>query len=251
MRKGFVGNSKSSVLLCLLNNKNPYLSQSHCYSPSPQPPPPLPPHSLSHQHHHHHHQMAEEWPANRVRDTFIKFFEEKKHTNWKSSPVVPHNDPTLLFANAGISISLPFTQKIKITSLLFFFWFWFCFLLLQNKGMNQFKPIFLGTADPNTPLFKLNRACNTQKCIRAGGKHNDLDDVGKDTYHHTFFEMLGNWSFGDYFKTEAIQWAWQLLTQAPNQPPSLSFIPIYLELPFKPLLTYNIILSFFLSFFLS
>jgi len=132
-----------------------------------------------------------------IRQSFLGFFREKQHTIVPSSSLLP-DAPNLLFTNAG---------------------------------MNQFVPIFLGQ---RKALWTPPRTVNTQKCIRAGGKHNDLDDVGLDTYHHTFFEMLGNWSFGDYFKREAIEWAWELVVERWKFPAQRIYATVYKPGPDEP-----------------
>ncbi|MBN2723405.1 MAG: alanine--tRNA ligase [Deltaproteobacteria bacterium] len=124
-----------------------------------------------------------------IRNAFLEFFKNKGHTIVESAPCVPGDDPTILFTNAG---------------------------------MNQFKDVFLGTGSRN-----YSRACDTQKCIRVSGKHNDLEEVGHDTYHHTFFEMLGNWSFGDYFKKEAVSWAWEFLTKVLKLDESKLYVTVF------------------------
>ena len=127
--------------------------------------------------------------SNEIRAKFLEFFKSKEHTIVPSAPMVVKNDPTLMFTNAG---------------------------------MNQFKDIFLGNAER-----KFLRAADTQKCLRVSGKHNDLEEVGHDTYHHTMFEMLGNWSFGDYFKKEAIDWAWELLTEVYGMPKDRLYATVF------------------------
>lgn len=153
--------------------------------------------------------VERDWDVDLIREVFIDYFKYTCHTFIPSSSVKPQNDPSLLFCNAG---------------------------------MNQFKPVFLGEKEIFEPGCNnsivtrvdgskvpplLKRACNSQKCIRAGGKHNDLADVGRDIYHHTFFEMLGNWSFNDYWKTKAIGYAWDLLTTKYHLDPSRIFVTYF------------------------
>ena len=127
--------------------------------------------------------------SNEVRNKFLNFFEKKNHTIGKSSPIVSKNDPSLMFI---------------------------------NSGMAPFKDYFLNRENPQNK-----RIVNSQKCLRVSGKHNDLSEVGHDTYHHTFFEMLGNWSFGDYFKEEAINWAWELLTKEYGINPEDLYVTVF------------------------
>ena len=127
-----------------------------------------------------------------IRDEFLNFFKDKGCVEIKSSSLVPAGDNTLLFTNAG---------------------------------MNQFKDRFAGL--PNSGFDDITSACSCQKCVRAGGKHNDLDNVGYTNRHHTFFEMLGNFSFGDYFKEEAIAWAWKFVTKNLQLPKDKLYVTIY------------------------
>jgi len=127
--------------------------------------------------------------AKEIRSAYLKFFESKQHHIVPSAPIVVKNDPTLMFTNAG---------------------------------MNQFKDLFLGEAP-----IKYKRVADTQRCLRVSGKHNDLEEVGIDTYHHTMFEMLGNWSFGDYFKKEAIAWSWELLTEVYKIPKDKLYVSVF------------------------
>ncbi|MFM8835002.1 MAG: alanine--tRNA ligase-related protein, partial [Cytophagales bacterium] len=127
--------------------------------------------------------------SHQIRDKFIRFFEKKGHKIVPSAPLVLKNDPALVFT---------------------------------NSGMVQFKDFFLGNSMPPSK-----RIADTQKCLRVSGKHNDLEDVGLDTYHHTMFEMLGNWSFGDYFKKEAIAWAWELLTEVYQLPKDRLYVSVF------------------------
>ncbi len=127
--------------------------------------------------------------SNQIRETFLEFFRSKQHVIVPSAPMVIKGDPTLMFTNAG---------------------------------MNQFKDVILG----NAPVVNA-RVADTQKCLRVSGKHNDLEEVGHDTYHHTMFEMLGNWSFGDYFKKEAIAWAWELLTDVYKLPKDRIYVTVF------------------------
>src|ERR1700710_1669926 len=124
-----------------------------------------------------------------IRQAFMDFFHSRGHEIVPSAPIVVKDDPTLMFTNAG---------------------------------MNQFKDYFLGNKKAPFP-----RVADTQKCLRVSGKHNDLEEVGVDTYHHTMFEMLGNWSFGDYFKAEAIAWSWELLTKVYNIPKDRLYVTIF------------------------